>query len=112
MRVILQFKPDDDLPTCSPWAQRATLALHEVKGDYEISYVEIALDAKPAWYDSTVNVASKVPVLQLGPNTDQARENPATPKVAESHVILELVSDLYPGQLLPEHDPRARAEQR
>ncbi|KAK4055760.1 hypothetical protein OIV83_000307 [Microbotryomycetes sp. JL201] len=81
-----------------PWAQRATLALQETGASYE--HVEIDLANKPSWYGS-VNPALKVPVLQLGEDN----------KIPESNVIMELVSDLYPGKLLPE-DPIKRAEAR
>ena len=103
-----------------PWAQRATLALAEVHVRRRLpppfpannppqaphTHIEIDLKNKPDWYASRVNPASKVPVLQLG--ADDAK---GTVKVPESHVILELVSDLYPGQLLPS-DPVLRAEAR
>ncbi|KAM0788690.1 hypothetical protein ACM66B_002787 [Microbotryomycetes sp. NB124-2] len=85
-----------------PWAQRATLALQEVGADYE--HVEIDLGNKPSWYGS-INPALKVPVLQLGEDNDKAA------KIPESNVIMELVSDLYPGKLLPS-DPVKRAEAR
>ncbi|KAK4056500.1 hypothetical protein OIO90_002347 [Microbotryomycetes sp. JL221] len=85
-----------------PWAQRATLALHEVGANYE--HVEIDLANKPSWYTS-MNPASKVPVLQLD-NDDNT-----SIKIPESNVIMELVADLYPGQLLPQ-DPIKRAEAR
>lgn len=68
--------------------------------------IEIDLQNKPSWYASTVNPASKVPVLRLGKHEDSS-----APTIPESHVLLELVSDLYPGKLLP-NDPWARAEAR
>jgi len=55
-------------------------------------------------YTTKVNPAGKVPVLQVGSEETGA-------KIPESHVILELVSDLYPGKLLPE-DAVKRAEAR
>ena len=68
----------------SPWAQRATLAVEEVGAT--VKHVEIDLKNKPSWYASTVNPASKVPVLSVdGVN------------IPESHVILELVADLFKG---------------
>ncbi|ORY91728.1 thioredoxin-like protein [Leucosporidium creatinivorum] len=85
-----------------PWAQRATLALHEVGA--KVNHVEIDLKNKPSWYTTKVNPAGKVPVLQVG--SDEAGA-----KIPESHVILELVSDLNPGKLLPE-DAVKRAEAR
>lgn len=65
-----------------PWAQRATLAIEElgIKPDH----VEIDLQNKPSWYASEVNPASKVPVLKVGEDY-----------IPESHVILELLADLY-----------------
>ncbi|KAI5476800.1 hypothetical protein MNV49_007257 [Pseudohyphozyma bogoriensis] len=90
-----------------PWAQRATLALAEV--DASVTKVEIDLKNKPEWYASKVNPASKVPVIQVG-----ADEDPANVRIPESHVILELVADLYkdsPKSILPE-TPVSRAEAR
>jgi hypothetical protein len=55
-------------------------------------------------YTTKVNPAGKVPVLQVGSDEEGT-------KIPESHVILELVSDLFPGKLLPE-DPLKRAEAR
>lgn len=47
-----------------------------------------------------------MPVLRLGKHEDQS-----APTIPESHVLLELVSDLYPGKLLP-NDAVLRAEAR
>lgn len=57
-----------------------------------------------AGYAEKINPASKVPVLAVGSGDDAV-------KIPESHVLLELVSDLFPGKLLPE-DPLKRAEAR
>ncbi|KAL8290064.1 hypothetical protein RQP46_003003 [Phenoliferia psychrophenolica] len=84
-----------------PWAQRATLALQEVGAKYE--KVEIDLKNKPDWYAEKINPASKVPVLDVGGT-----------KIPESHVLLELVGDLYKDtdkSILPE-TPLLRAEAR
>ncbi len=110
-----------------PWGQRAALALAEtgaprtshrrcaintlgkltsLSSTPSDTLIEIDLQNKPSWYASTVNPASKVPVLRLGKHDDSA-----APTVPESHVLLELVSDLHPGKLLPS-DPWARAEAR
>lgn len=51
-----------------------------------------------------MNPASKVPVLEVGSGNDAA-------KIPESHVIMELVADLFPGKLLPQ-DAIKRAEAR
>ncbi|ORY91704.1 thioredoxin-like protein [Leucosporidium creatinivorum] len=88
--------------TTCPWAQRGNLALYEV--DAKVNRIEIDLKNKPSWYTTKVNPAGKVPVLQVG--SDEAGT-----KIPESHVILELVSDLYPGKLLPQ-DALKRAEAR
>ncbi|CAO3595092.1 unnamed protein product [Absidia cylindrospora] len=81
-----------------PFAQRAKMALDEVKAVYET--VEIDLANKPSWYGE-VNPDLKVPALKIN---DKA--------IAESMVLIELVNDLYPeAKLLPE-DPVKRAEGR
>ncbi|KAH8920717.1 thioredoxin-like protein [Atractiella rhizophila] len=86
-----------------PWAQRAALALEEVGVKYE--KVEIDLQNKPSWYTS-VNPASKVPVIEVGTGESATR-------IPESAVIVELVADLYKDShpILPE-DPIKRAEAR
>ncbi|KAM0746344.1 hypothetical protein T439DRAFT_329794 [Meredithblackwellia eburnea MCA 4105] len=88
-----------------PWAQRSTLAVQEVGATY--NHVEIDLKNKPEWYASKVNPASKVPVIQVG-------DDKSGVKVPESHVILELIADLFKDSnksILPE-TPLARAEAR
>ncbi|KAK4700187.1 glutathione S-transferase, partial [Phenoliferia sp. Uapishka_3] len=115
-----------------PWAQRATLAVEEVGA--KVNHIEIDLANKPSWCllraprscllvsrpgsvprrkpsdQSTptdaekVNPASKVPVLALGNEAN----------IPESHVILELIADLYKDtekSILPE-TPLLRAEAR
>lgn len=72
-----------------PWAQRVTLALEETGLKHTIK--EIDLQAKPSFYNERINPASKVPVLQIG----GADENDiGVPRIPESGVLLELVSDL------------------
>lgn len=70
-------------------SQRATLALQETQLPHRIT--EIDLQAKPEWYDSKINPASKVPVLQVG-GTDE--NSTGVPRIPESGVLLELISDL------------------
>lgn len=72
-----------------PWAQRATLALQETGLDHTIK--EIDLQAKPDFYNEKINPASKVPVLQIGGRDE---EDVGVPRIPESAVLLELISDL------------------
>lgn len=72
-----------------PWAQRATLALIETGLDHSIQ--EIDLQNKPDFYNDKINPASKVPVLQIG-GTDEKDEG--VPRIPESGVLLELISEL------------------
>jgi glutathione S-transferase len=65
-----------------PYAQRAKIALQEVKASYET--VDIDLANKPSWYGE-VNPELKVPALKLNGKA-----------IAESLVLIELVNDLYP----------------
>ncbi|KAI8340831.1 glutathione S-transferase [Chlamydoabsidia padenii] len=81
-----------------PYAQRAKIALEEVKAIYET--VDIDLNNKPSWYGE-VNPELKVPALKLDGKA-----------IAESLVIIDLVNDLYPeAKLLPD-DPFKRAQGR
>ncbi|SAM07085.1 hypothetical protein [Absidia glauca] len=81
-----------------PYAQRAKIALQEVKASYET--VDIDLANKPSWYGE-VNPELKVPALKLNGKA-----------IAESLVLIELVNDLYPEAKLLPADPLKRAEGR
>lgn len=86
-----------------PWAQRVTLALHETGLEHSIK--EIDLQAKPAFYNDKINPASKVPVLQIGGKDENDID---VPRIPESGVLLELVSDLAKlrgGRPLKSEDP-------
>ena len=96
----------------SPFSQRVALALAEVKVrstatlallapadallQAPYKQLEVDLKHKPDCFNSHINTALKVPVLQLG--ADKAK---STVYLPESLVILELILDLYPNQLLP-----------
>lgn len=91
-----------------PWAQRATLAL--VESGLEHTIQEIDLQAKPSFYNEKINPASKVPVLQIG-GKDENDED--VPRIPESGVLLELISDLAKvrgARSLTPEDPIERGE--
>ncbi|KAG0175238.1 hypothetical protein DFQ28_002098 [Apophysomyces sp. BC1034] len=79
-----------------PFAHRTEIILNEVGAKFE--RVEIDLDNKPEWYKD-VNPDLKVPALILDGT-----------KLAESFVIVQLISDLYPEQGLLPSDPVQRAQ--
>ncbi len=60
----------------------------------------VDLQAKPSWYNSKVNAASKVPVLVLNPSAESANgggdESDGTVKLPESMVISEYIAEQYP----------------
>ena len=72
------------------------------------SIYEIELSKKPSWYNDKINVASKVPVLQIG---GQDENSTGVPRIPESGVLLELISDLANergGRSLSPSDPIER----
>lgn len=90
-----------------PFAQRVTFALQHLEIPHQL--IEIDLQNKPDDYASTVNRASKVPVLKIE-NTGVAGSK-SSAFFPESLIILELLSDLYPYKLMSE-DPITRASSR
>lgn len=89
-------------------AHRATLALQETGIQHKI--YEIDLQNKPVWYKDKINPASKVPVLQIGGDDENT---PGVPRIPESGVLLELISDIAEergGRSLTPADPVERGE--
>ena len=92
-----------------PFAQRVTLALQHLEIPHKL--IEIDLKKKPEDY-TKVNRAGKVPVLQIDSlQSDNNLGQPSSVFFPESLIILELLSDLFPGKILSE-DPIKRAESR
>jgi len=94
-----------------PYAHRAEIALEEAGIQY--TRYEIDLQQKPEWFAPKVNPASKVPALTYGGPQGVPPDSPssASTKISESLVILEFISDLSGGKLLPS-SPVARAKAR
>ncbi|KAL0086068.1 glutathione S-transferase [Phycomyces blakesleeanus] len=83
-----------NFPGC-PYAQRAAITLNETGAKFEEVYIDLA--NKPEWYHK-VNPELKVPAITIDGKT-----------FAESLVIIELLSDLYPEKRLLPSDPFKRA---
>lgn len=96
--------------TC-PYAHRVELVLNEAEADF--TRFEVDLKNKPEWYAPKVNPASKVPAVAFGgPKVPADQPAPESTKIAESLVLLEFVSDLYPSANLLPKDPVLRAKAR
>ncbi|OBZ77265.1 Pyrimidodiazepine synthase [Grifola frondosa] len=94
-----------------PYAHRVELALEEARAKY--TKFQIDLQNKPQWYAPQVNPASKVPAIAYGgPQVPPDQPSPDSIKLAESLVLLEFVSDLYPDSGLLPKDPVLRAKAR
>lgn len=96
--------------TC-PYAHRVELVLNEA--DAEFTRYEVDLKNKPEWYAPKVNPASKVPAIAYGgPKVSPDKPAPESKKIAESLVLLEFISDLYPSVSLLPKEPVLRAKAR
>ncbi|EMD37328.1 hypothetical protein CERSUDRAFT_135858 [Gelatoporia subvermispora B] len=95
----------------SPYSHSVDIALLEAGVNY--TRFEVDLQNKPEWFIKQVNPAGQVPALTYG-GSDAPPSEPSLDsiKLRESHVLLELVADLFPeARLLPE-DPTHRAKVR
>ncbi|KAG9101767.1 hypothetical protein FRC06_002678 [Ceratobasidium sp. 370] len=94
-----------------PFSQRARMALEEAGATY--TNYEIDLSHKPEWYITKVNPASKVPAIAYGgPPTEPDKPSDESVKLAESAVLVEFISDLYPEAKLMPDSPIERAQVR
>ncbi|KAF6754034.1 hypothetical protein DFP72DRAFT_990568 [Ephemerocybe angulata] len=92
-----------------PYAHRVDITLKESGLEYK--RFEIDLFAKPDWYASKINLASKVPAIAYGgPDVEPDSPSPESIKLAESYILQEFIADLVP-KLLPS-DPVARHKAR
>ncbi|THH20325.1 hypothetical protein EW146_g1005 [Bondarzewia mesenterica] len=94
-----------------PFAQRVELAFAEAGADVNKYFID--LQAKPDWYASKVNPASKVPAVTYGgPAVPADQPSSESTKIVESLVLLEFVADLYPNAHLLPSDPVERSKVR
>ncbi|KAF9261344.1 glutathione S-transferase [Marasmius fiardii PR-910] len=106
-----------------PYAQRVEIALSEAKAEY--TRYEIDLQNKPVWFTPQVNPASKacispppfildfVPAIAYGgPDVPPDQPSPDSVKLAESLVLVEFISDLFPDSGIFPSDPVERAQTR
>jgi len=95
----------------SPFGHSVELALKEANAEF--TRFEIDFSNKPEWFASTVNPTGKIPVIAYGgPEVPADQPSPESTKIAESLVLLEFVSDLYPSANLLPKDPVLRAKAR
>ncbi|KAA1476130.1 glutathione S-transferase [Dentipellis sp. KUC8613] len=95
----------------SPFAERVDIAFEEV-GVHPTRY-SIDLRNKPEWFLSKVNPKGEVPAIAYGgPKVAPENPSPESVKLAESLVLLEFVSELYPNANLHPKDPVDRARAR
>ncbi|KAG8747008.1 hypothetical protein FRC10_002807 [Ceratobasidium sp. 414] len=85
------------------------MALEEAGATY--NNYEIDLSHKPEWYVTKVNPASKA-IAYGGPPTDPDKPSDESVKLAESAVLIEFISDLYPEAKLMPESPVERAQAR
>jgi len=86
-----------------PWAQRAQIVLKELS----IPYTEVLIDLstpRPQWY-LDINPRGLVPSLKITYGTDGPSEI-----LTESSTVVQFLSDLYPGKLLPAAIPAVEGE--
>ncbi|MDB4988922.1 MAG: Glutathione S-transferase-like protein [Myxococcaceae bacterium] len=79
-----------------PYAHRTRLVLAEKQVPFEL--VEIDLQNKPSWFDSTISAYGKVPALQHG-----------SVHLWESAVVNEYLNEVFPTPALLPLEPAARA---
>ncbi|KAH8978318.1 hypothetical protein EDB86DRAFT_3090812 [Lactarius hatsudake] len=95
----------------SPFSQRVEIAFQEAKAD--VTKYLIDLRDKPEWFASRVNPTGMLPVVVYGsPKSDPEHPSPESAKIAESHILLEFIADLYPDSGLLPKDPVERARVR
>ncbi|KAL0579599.1 hypothetical protein V5O48_002371 [Marasmius crinis-equi] len=94
-----------------PYAQRVEIALYEAKVEY--TRYEIDLQNKPVWFQPKVNPASKVPAIAYGgPTVPPDQPSDESVKLAESHILVEFIADLFPNSGILPSDPVERAKAR
>ncbi|TFY68660.1 hypothetical protein EVG20_g3471 [Dentipellis fragilis] len=95
----------------SPFSERVEIAFEEAGVRPTKHFID--LRNKPDWFVSKVNPVGEIPAIAYGgPKVAPENPSPDSVKLAESLVLLEFVSELYPNANLHPKDPVDRARAR